>query len=58
MYFPGGLSMFSGNGLPGDLVNGAGPVIGDLYFRLDGAVGSLIYRCTAPAPGSVWGVVL
>lgn len=57
VYFPGGVSMFSGNGVPGKLANGKTPVIGDIYIRLDGAVGSLLYRCTVPASGT-WVVVL
>jgi hypothetical protein len=57
VYFPGGVSLFSGSGVPGKLANGKVPVIGDLYIRLDGAVGSLIYRCTVPAAGT-WVVVL
>jgi hypothetical protein len=57
IYFPGGVSLFSGAGVPGKVSNGKSPVIGDLYFRLDGAVGSLIYRCTVPAAGT-WVVVL
>jgi hypothetical protein len=58
VYFPGGLSLFSGNGAPGSKVNGKTPVIGDLFFRLDGAVGSLIYRCAVAGPPSTWVVVL
>lgn len=57
IYFPGGVSLFSGLGIPGKTVNGKAPVIGDLYFRIDGAVGSLIYRCTVPAAGT-WVVAL
>lgn len=57
VYFPGGVSLFSGNGVPGKIANGKVPVIGDIYIRLDGAVGSLIYRCTVPAAGT-WVVVL
>jgi hypothetical protein len=57
--FPnGGLSIFSGTGPPGLNVNGQDtPLVGDLYFRTDGGVGSLIYRCTVPASGT-WVVVL
>lgn len=59
LYFPGGVSLFSGNGAPGNVVDQTGtPVIGDLYIRLDGAVGSLIYRCTAVGPPPTWVVVL
>lgn len=57
IYFPGGVSLFSGSGAPGKVVNGKTPVIGDLYIRLDGAVGSLMYRATVPASGT-WVVVL
>lgn len=57
VYFPGGVSIGSGSGAPGKVFNGKMPVIGDLYLRLDGAVGSLIYRCTVPAAGT-WVVVL
>lgn len=57
IYFPGGCSLFSGLGVPGKFANGKVPVVGDLYFRVDGAVGSLIYRCTVPAAGT-WVVVL
>lgn len=57
--FPGGVSMFSGNGAP-KLVNGGdAPVVGDLYFRLDGTIGSLIYRCTVASPTApTWAVML
>ncbi len=55
-FFPGGVSLFSGFGVPGSRVNGKPGVVGDIYIRLDGAVGSLIYRCTV-APGT-WVVVL
>ena len=58
VYFVGGVSLFSGAGVPGSKVNGRLPVVGDLYFRLDGAVGSLIYRCTVAGPPSTWVVVL
>jgi hypothetical protein len=57
-YFYGGVSLFSGNGAPGSKVNGKLPVIGDIYIRLDGAVGSLLYRCTVVGPPSTWVVVL
>jgi hypothetical protein len=57
VYFPGGVSIFSGNGAPGRVVNGKTPIIGDIYIRLDGSVGSLLYRCTVPASGT-WVVVL
>jgi hypothetical protein len=57
VYFPGGVSLFSGNGAPGKTVNGKAPVIGDIYIRLDGSVGSLLYRATVPASGT-WVVVL
>jgi hypothetical protein len=56
-YWPGGVSLFSGSGAPGKVVNGKTPVIGDIYIRLDGAVGSLLYRATVPASGT-WVVVL
>jgi hypothetical protein len=56
-YFPGGVSLFSGAGVPGKLANGKTPVIGDLWLRIDGSVGALIYRCTVPASGT-WVVVL
>jgi hypothetical protein len=57
VYFPGGVSLFSSQGAPGKIVNGKTPVIGDIYIRLDGAVGSQLYRCTVPASGT-WVVVL
>lgn len=57
IYFPGGCSLFSGVGVPGKLANGKVPVVGDIWIRLDGAVGSLLYRCTVPAAGT-WVVVL
>ena len=57
VYFPGGVSLFSGLGAPGKIANGKTPVVGDIYIRLDGAVGSLLYRCTVPAAGT-WVVVL
>src|SRR4029077_5575119 len=46
LYFPnGGASIFSGTGAPGSNVNGADtPLVGDLYIRTDGGVGSTIYR--------------
>ena len=54
----GVLSIFTGQGVPGPLVNGAPPVVGDLYFRLDGGaasltVGTTLYRCTSLGP-VVW----
>lgn len=58
MYFPGGISLFSGNGAPGDNVNGDLPLVGDIYIRADGGVGSTIYRCTQAGPGSVWAAIL
>ena len=58
LYFTGGVSLFSGFGVPGDNVNGDFPLVGDIYIRIDGAAGSTIYRCTQAGPGSVWSAIL
>jgi hypothetical protein len=50
----GVISMYSGNGAPGPLVNGLPPEVGDLYWRGDGGVGSTLYRCTAVGPPPTW----
>lgn len=50
----GNISMFAGNGVPGRLVNGAPPEVGDIYWRADGGVGSTLYRCTVVGPPPTW----
>jgi hypothetical protein len=54
----GPISIYSGSGVPGRLVNGGAPEVGDLFIRSDGTVGSLIYRCTVVGPPPTWAVVL
>lgn len=52
------ISMYSGAGAPGLLVNGAPPEVGDLYWRSDGGVGTTLYRCTVVGPPPTWGAIL
>lgn len=54
----GPISLFAGAGVPGKLVNGGPPEVGDLYLRADGTVGSLLYRCTVVGPPPTWAVIL
>jgi Pectate lyase superfamily protein len=53
-----GVRMYSGDGAPA--TSGIPAVVGDIYFRRDGTVGSLIYRATTVSGGvaTAWTVVL
>jgi hypothetical protein len=61
-YWINGVSVFSGSGAPNGDAPAAGglgpPVLGDLYIRVDGGVGSTLYRCTVAGPGAVWAAIL
>jgi hypothetical protein len=57
-FLSGGLTIFSGTGAPGANVNGGDtPLVGDLYLRADGGVGTTVYRCQSLGP-VVWAGIL
>jgi hypothetical protein len=51
---PAGVSVFSGTGAPGNLVNGRPPDVGDLFIRKDAGASTYLYRCSVVGPPATW----